>query len=66
MAKVKFIGDYDYKPVRATTVGYKAGWEGTVKQDCAEKAVGAGKAVWIGGQTRRGKGASHDSSKNDE
>lgn len=53
MATVRFLADYDYKPVRACTVGYKAGWEGTVKKDCAEKAVAAGAAVFIGGFTRK-------------
>ncbi|MEH0295876.1 hypothetical protein V6R98_27290 [Agrobacterium sp. CCNWLW71] len=60
MASVRFILDFDYKPVRAVTVEYKAGWEGTVKKDCAMKAVAAGKAVWIGGRTRPAKKAVSD------
>lgn len=60
MASVRFIADFDYKPVRAVTVGYKAGWEGTVKKDCAVKAVAAGAAVWISGRTRPVKKAVSD------
>jgi len=45
MARVRFTEDYDYKPTAQTTVGYEAGMELTVKQDCADKAVKAGKAV---------------------
>lgn len=52
MARIRFTDDYDYKPVRACTIGYEAGWEGTVKKDCAKKAVAAGKAVLIGGRGR--------------
>lgn len=50
MARVRFTDDYDYKPVRSCTIGYTAGWEGTVKQDCAEKVVAAGKAIRIDGR----------------
>ncbi|MDX3929248.1 MAG: hypothetical protein QHC90_26035 [Shinella sp.] len=45
MARVKFTADFDYKPTRQTTIGYKAGMELTVKRDCAEKAIAAGRAV---------------------
>jgi hypothetical protein len=48
MARVRFIKDFDYKPTSQATIGYKAGWEGTVKRECAEAAVTAGKAVWAG------------------
>lgn len=48
MARVKFTEDFDYKPTPQTTIAYPADWEGTVKQDCAQKAVAAGKAVWSG------------------
>ena len=44
MARVKFIEDYDYKPTAQVTVAYLAGWSGTVKRDCADKAVAAKKA----------------------
>lgn len=53
MASVRFTDDYDYKPVRACTIGYRAGWEGAVKRDCAEKAIAAGKAVRVGAQPRK-------------
>lgn len=46
MARVKFIQDFDYKPTAQMTTGYLAGWEGTVKRDCAEQAIAAGKAEW--------------------
>lgn len=45
MAKVRFIEDFDYKPTSRTTIGYQAGWSGTVKRDCANKAIAARKAV---------------------
>ncbi|MDE4619629.1 hypothetical protein [Sinorhizobium meliloti] len=47
MARVRFTADYDYKPTRQCTIGYKAGMELTVKRDCAEKAIAAGKAEEI-------------------
>lgn len=49
VAKVCFLEDYDYKPVRAVTVAYQAGMTLTVKKDCAEKAIAAGKAVAVEG-----------------
>jgi hypothetical protein len=48
MARVRFTKDFDYKPTSQSTIGYKAGWEGTVRRECAEAAVAAGKAVWSG------------------
>lgn len=45
MARVKFISDFDYKPTRQVTIAYKAGMEITVKRECADQAVAAGKAV---------------------
>lgn len=48
MARIKFTKDFDYKPTQQTTTGYKAGWEGTVKRECAEQAIAAGKAEWAG------------------
>lgn len=44
MVRVKFLEDFDYKPAPQMTVGYRAGWSGTVKRDCAEKAAAAKKA----------------------
>lgn len=47
MARVRFTADFDYRPPDAPRVliAYKAGMSLTVKRDCAEKAVAAGKAV---------------------
>ncbi|WLR94242.1 hypothetical protein [Shinella zoogloeoides] len=53
MARVKFIEDFDYKPTAQVTVAYLAGWSGTVKHDCAEKAVAADKAVFLDGKSKR-------------
>jgi hypothetical protein len=44
MTRVRFTADFDYKPTRQTTIGYKAGMEETVKRQCAEQAIAAGKA----------------------
>jgi hypothetical protein len=48
MARVKFTKDFDYKPTSQSTTAYLAGWEGTVKRECADQAIAAGKAVWAG------------------
>ena len=45
MAKVRFTADFDYRPVGHVVIGYLAGMELTVKQDCADQAIAAGKAV---------------------
>ena len=44
--RVKFLADYDYTPSleRRTTIAYFAGQELTVKRECGEAAVAAGKA----------------------
>ena len=47
MARVRFTHDFDYKPTSRTTVGYKAGMELTVKRECADQAIAAGKAEEI-------------------
>lgn len=44
MARVRFTENFDYKPTSQVTVGYLAGWSGTVKRDCADKAIAAKKA----------------------
>jgi hypothetical protein len=51
MARVKFLEDFDYKPTPQVTVGYTAGWIGTVKRDCADKAVAAKKAELLDAKT---------------
>lgn len=43
--RVRFLEDFDFKPVRATTIAYRAGMEMTVRKCCGEQAVAAGKAV---------------------
>lgn len=48
MARVKFTKDFDYKPTSQSTTGYLAGWEGTVKRECALQAIAACKAEWAG------------------
>jgi len=47
MPWVRFTEDFRYKPTAATCVAYKAGSEHLVKQDCADKAIAAKKAVLI-------------------
>lgn len=47
MPRVRFTADHDYRAKRHVTVAYKAGHEGPVKQDCADQAIGAGKAVLV-------------------
>ena len=48
MARVRFTDDFDYKPTSQTTVGYRKGMVLTVKRECADQAVAAGKAVEVG------------------
>jgi hypothetical protein len=47
MARVRFTEDFDYRPARNVTIAYRAGTERTVKRQCADLAIGAGKAVEI-------------------
>lgn len=47
MARVRFTHDFDYRPTPQVTIAYKEAWAGTVKRECAEQAVAAGKAEWI-------------------
>lgn len=47
MARVRFTHEFDYKPTSQSTIGYKAGMELTVKRECADQAVAAGKAVEV-------------------
>lgn len=44
MARVKFTHDFDYRPTTNTVIAYLAGMEQTVKRDCADQAIAAGKA----------------------
>lgn len=52
MARVRFTKDFDYKPKSQVTIGYKAGTEMTVRRECADAAIAAGKAVEIDGEGR--------------
>ena len=45
--RVRFTGDFDYKPTSQCTIGYKAGMVETVKRDCGEQAIAAKKAVEV-------------------
>lgn len=47
MARVKFTEDFDYKPKSQVTIGYTAGMEMTVRRECAEAAIAAGKGVEV-------------------
>jgi hypothetical protein len=48
MARVKFTENFDYRSTPQVTIAYEAGWEGTVKRECADQAVAAGKAERVG------------------
>lgn len=52
MPRVRFTQNFNYEITPAVTRAYKAGWEGVVKRDCADKAVAAGRAVLV---TRKGR-----------
>lgn len=54
--RVRFTSDFDYKPTKQTTVAYQAGMEMTVKRDCGEKAIAAGKAEEVLGSARMNEG----------
>ncbi len=43
--RVRFTADFDFKPVPAVTLAFKAGDEKTVTTPCGEAAIAAGKAV---------------------
>ncbi len=47
MARVKFTKDFDYRPVQGTTIGFLAGMEMTVRQECADFAIAVGAAVAV-------------------
>jgi hypothetical protein len=44
MARVTFTQDFDYKPTPRLLYAYKAGSTCTVKRECADAAIAAGKA----------------------
>ena len=45
--RVRFTHDFDYKPTDRSTIAYLAGMEETVKRECGEQAIAAGKAVEV-------------------
>lgn len=45
MARVRFIADFDYKPLPSMTIAYRAGMVCVVKRECADQAIATGKAV---------------------
>lgn len=47
MAHVRFTADYIFTPDedRRSSIKYKAGYSGPVRQQCADKAKAAGKAI---------------------
>lgn len=53
MARAHFTDDFDYAVVgKSTTIAYRGGKDYTVKRDCLEKAIAAGKAVEIAPPSR--------------
>lgn len=53
MARVTFTADFDYKPTPRVLFAYKAGDIKTVKRDCADAAIAAGRAVEVKAPRRR-------------
>lgn len=45
--KVKFDADFDYTPSgdHRIQIAYRAGWAGTVKRECGDAAIAAGKVT---------------------
>lgn len=52
MARVRFKDDFDYRPTGGKTIEYKAGMELTVRRECADEAIAAGKAVEVKAHSR--------------
>ena len=52
---VKFSADHDYTPSEnpRVTIAYRAGWSGTVRNECGVAAVQAGRATEIKTPRRR-------------
>lgn len=55
--RVRFKADFDYKPTSQSTIGYKAGMLVTVKRECGEQAIAAGKAEEVTLEGKAGDGA---------
>ena len=45
MAWVRFIADFDWKPMSTVTIAYRAGQESNVTRACADAAAAKKKAV---------------------
>ncbi|MVA73598.1 hypothetical protein GOZ81_21375 [Agrobacterium vitis] len=65
MMRVRFLEDFDFKPIRATTIAYQAGMEVTVLKRCGERAVAAGKAVELPKPPRQFAGGADGEEAND-
>lgn len=52
MARVRFTGDFDYRPTGGKTIEYKAGMELTVRRECADEAIAGGKAIEVKSHSR--------------
>lgn len=57
MAHVLFTDRFDYRVRAGVTIAYKAGWSGSVKRDCARKAIAAKVAEEIPAPPRTKKGS---------
>ncbi len=57
MARLRFIADFDYKPLPSVTIAYRAGMTCVVKRDCYDQAIAAGKAVDFFRDKEAGNGA---------
>ena len=45
MARIRFTANFRYRPLPSITYAYRAGTTETVKRDCADQAIAAGKAI---------------------
>ncbi|QMV00161.1 hypothetical protein GHV40_01060 [Devosia sp. D6-9] len=45
--RVRFLVDWDWKPLPMSTIAYRAGQVAFVRLECAEKALNLGKAVLV-------------------
>lgn len=54
MAHVVFTADFDFTPKedRRATIAYPEGWQGSVRADCANEAIAAGKAKKVAAPKR--------------
>lgn len=57
MARIRFSDDFDWSPRFGVTIAYKGGEEYTVKRECADAAVAAGKGKELGAPRKPDDGA---------